>query len=213
MDDVRLTGQTMADAPQEPQVHPLLHAGRWLLSDLLATLAFVGLYALSHNIYLATALGIGLGLGQIAWMKYKRADIDLLQWLSLGLVVVFSTATLITHNPVFVMLKPTFIYAAVGCVMLRPGWMNRYVRPIRQARSQDITFAFGYVWAGMMFATAAANLALALLVSVNTYVWFLGVFPLASKFVLVGIQYLTTRTIVRRRMRANALLPAGAAAE
>ncbi len=106
------------------------------------------------------------------------------------------------------MLKPTFIYAAVGCVMLRPGWMNRYVPPIAQGRSEDVTFIFGYVWAGMMFATAAANLALALLASVGTYVWFLFIFPLASKIALFATQYTVTRVVVRRRMRAMPALAA-----
>ena len=36
-------------------VHPLLHAGKWLLADLFSTLTFVGLYAATHNALLATA--------------------------------------------------------------------------------------------------------------------------------------------------------------
>ena len=188
---------------QGPSTHPLIHAGKWLVSDLLSTLAFVGVYAATNNIYLATGLGIGLGFAQIAWMKARHTPVDVLQWLSLGLVCVFGGATLLTQNPVFIKLKPTLIYTAVGAVMLRPGWMNRYMPPVALARGGDVIFVFGYVWAGLMFATAAANLGLALLASRQTWAWFLGVFPLASKVAMIGIQYTVTRFIVRRRIRAG----------
>jgi intracellular septation protein A len=193
-----------------PGMHPLIHAGRWLVSDMLSTLAFVALYAVTDNIYLATGLGIGFGFAQIAWMKLRGTPVDVLQWMSLGLVCVFGGATLLTQNPVFIMLKPTLIYTAVGAVMLRPGWMNRYMPPIALARGGDIIFAFGYVWAGLMFSTAAANLVLALYTDKHTWEWFLGIFPLGSKLVLFAIQYLTTRFIVRRRILAE--LPSASAA-
>ena len=63
---------------------------------------------------------------------------------------------------------------------------------------------FGYVWAGLMFATAAANLYVALNLDPKTWAWFVGVVPLASKLALFAIQYLTMRLIVRGRMRAGA---------
>ncbi len=53
------------------------------------------------------------------------------------------------------------IYAAVGVVMLKPGWMTRYAPPIAQTYGADMMPVFGYVWAALMFATGAANLALA----------------------------------------------------
>ncbi|MEJ0046857.1 MAG: septation protein IspZ [Rhodospirillales bacterium] len=192
-------------------VHPLFHAGLWLLTDLLSTLAFVALYAITKDVYIATGLAIALGFAQIAYLKFRGSDIDLMQWLSLFLVVIFGSATLLTHNPHFIMVKPTLIYAAVGAVMLKPGWMNRYMTPPVLARGGDIVFVFGYVWAAMMFATGAANLILALYADAKTWLWFLGVFPLASKFVLVGIQYIVMRIIIRRRMRLSntqALSPA-----
>jgi len=210
-----MTDQSGQAAPATPAqsstVHPLIHAGRWLVSDMLSTLAFVGLYAATDSIYLATGFGIGLGIVQITWMKLRRTPVDVLQWMSLGLVCVFGGATLLTQNPMFIMLKPTLIYTAVGVVMLRPGWMNRYMPPIALARGGDIIFAFGYVWAGVMFTTAAANLVLALFADKHTWEWFLGVFPLASKLTLFAIQYTTTRTIIRRRLRAELPLVSAAA--
>jgi intracellular septation protein A len=127
-----------------------------------------------------------------------------MQWLTLGLVAVFGGAALATHNPVFVMVKPTLIYVAVGCVMLRRGWMTRYMTDPRAiSHAADVTTRFGYAWAGLMFATGAANLALAVWASPAAWAWFVGVFPLASKIGLVGIQYAMTKSIVRRRVGAG----------
>ena len=47
--------------------------------------------------------------------------------MSLGLVVVLGGATMLTQNPRFMMVKPTIIHLAVAAVMLRPGWMIRYL--------------------------------------------------------------------------------------
>lgn len=191
-----------ADPIHARQVHPMLHVGKWVLADLLSTLFFVGLYAAFHNIYLATGLGIAIGLGQIAYLRMRGAPIDLMQWLSLFLVVVFGGVTLLTHDPVFIMLKPTVIYIAVGAVMLRPGWMNRYAPPVARDRGADLLTTFGYIWAALMFVTGLANLALALLADPVVWAWFVGTFPLASKIVLIAVQYAILRHILRRRIRA-----------
>jgi intracellular septation protein A len=161
---------------------------------------FVGLYAVTHSVYAATGLAIVAGIAQIAYLKLRRQSVDAMQWMSLGLVVVFGGASLITHDPRFVMLKPTLIYAAMGAVMLRRGWMARYMPPIALPWSRDVAVVFGYVWAGLMLATGALNLGLVLTVDAKTWAWFLGTFPLASKLVLFAVQYATTRLIVRRRM-------------
>ena len=178
----------------------LFYAGKWLLLDMLSTVFFVVVFSFTKNIYLATALGIGIGVAQLAWLKARRRPVDLMQWASLGLVVVFGSATLLTHNPHFMMVKPTLIYIAVGVVMLQPGWMLRYVPPAAHEQGADLIRVFGYVWAGLMFFTAAANLVLAL-GDPKLWIEFLAVFPLASKLGLFGIQYATMRVVVGARHR------------
>jgi intracellular septation protein A len=193
----------------KPNIHPLVHAGKWLLSDLLSTLTFVALYAVTHSVVLSVSLGISFGIAQVVYLKWRRAEIDTMQWLSLGLVVVFGGASLLTHNPIFFKLKITIIYIAVGCVMLRRGWQTRYLPPIAQSLAGDLCTAFGYIWSATMFATAAANLLFALFTSTAAWSLFVAIFPLSSKFALTAIQYTVTRTVVRRRLRAApASLPA-----
>jgi intracellular septation protein A len=190
------------------QPHPLARVGKDLFSDLLSTVVFVGIYALTGNVYLSIGLGVTLGLGRIAWLKRRGVPIDPMMWMSLFLVVVFGGATLLTADPVFIKLKPTFIYAAIGIVMLRRGWMNRYLPPIAHVHGADLIVVFGYVWSALMFATSGANLAFALCASHAAWAWFIGVFPLASKIVLVAVQYTVLRIMVRRRIRSTARLAA-----
>lgn len=192
----------MSDRPAPPTPHPLLLAGRHVVSDLLSTFVFVGMFAVTHSVFASVGLAIAIGAGRIAWQTWHRVPIDLMQWLSLFLVVVFGGAALITHNALFIMLKPTLVYAAVGIVMLRRGWLNRYVPPIAQNQAGDVIILFGYVWAALMFATAAANLGIALQASHATWAWFIGVFPIASKVALILVQYAVLRTIIPRRIRA-----------
>jgi intracellular septation protein len=198
------TGLDHAHESEGSRVHPLIHAGKWIAADLFSTWLFVALYALTHSVYAATGLGIAAGVAQIAYLKFRRAPIDAIQWMSLGLVVVFGGASLLTHDPRFVMFKPTLIYAVIGAVMLKPGWMVRYMPPSALRWSRDVAEVFSLVWAGMMFATAGLNLVLVAHGDPKLWAWFIAVFPLASKLALFAVQYLVTRFIVVGRMRQAA---------
>jgi len=198
--------ETLASPTQGLRGHPIVHAGKWLAADLFSTLMFVGLYAVTHSVYVATGLAIAAGVVQIAWLNVRRQPIDAMQWMSLGLVIVFGGASLFAHDPRFIMLKPTFIYAVIGAVMLKPGWMTRYMTPLVLQWSRDVIVAFGYLWAGTMFATGALNLVLVFHGDPKVWAWFIGVFPIASKLSLFAVQYLVTRLIVIARMRAAAIV-------
>ena len=185
------------------RVHSLIYAGKGLAADMFSTLLFAGLYAVTHNVYMATGVAIAAGLAQVGYLKARGKPVDAMQWMSLGLVVVFGSASLLTHDPRFVMLKPTLIYAVIGAVMMKPGWMVRYMPPVALLWSRDVMVVFGYVWAGLMFLTGALNLALVAHGDPKLWAWFIGVFPVASKLALFAVQYLTIRFIVIARRRAS----------
>lgn len=199
----------MADEPDAKRTHPLLHSGKYLLGDLLSTLAFVGMWALTHSLALSMAGAIALGVGEIALTRMRGKRVEVMQWLSLFLVVVFGGASLMTGSPEFVMLKPTLIYAAVGLVMLKPGWMIRYMPPVAQERGADLGLVFGYVWSALMFATAVLNAAVLYLAGPAAWAVFIGVFPLASKLALFAVQYVVMRSILRRRIYGAAAVAPG----
>jgi len=189
----------------------LMQSARLLVSDLASTLLFLVVLLATRNLMLAVALGVGLGLLQIGWFMARRKPIDTMQWLSIGLVVVSGVATMLTSDPRFVMLKPTVIYCIVGAYMLRPGWMNRYLPPIAVATVPDIAYMFGFVWSGLMFLSAALNIALALMLDPVTWASAMSIWGIASKVVLFLIQYATMRTIGVRRGRAMAAASASTA--
>ena len=176
----------------------LLQAGRVLASDLASTILFLVIYLATDNLYVAVGLGMALGVAQIGWALYRRQPIGSLQLLSVVLILVSGTATLFTHDPTFVMLKPSVIYCIVGLVMLRRGWMNRYL-PERAAPVADVATAFGYAWAGLMFGSAALNIALALSLDAKTWAAVMSAWGIASKIALFLVQYAVMTTIGKRR--------------
>jgi intracellular septation protein A len=182
----------------------LLRSAQLLVSDLASTLVFLAVLLITKDLILAVALGVGLGIVQIGWLMARRKPIDTMQWLSIGLVVVSGVATMLTNDAHFVMLKPTVIYCIVGAYMLRPGWMNRYLPPIAVATVPDLAYLFGFIWAGLMFGSAALNIALALTLDPVTWAATMSIWGIASKITLFLVQYATMRTIGVRRGRTAA---------
>ena len=190
----------------------LMHSARLLVTDLASTILFLVVLLATKDLMLAVGLGVGLGIIQIAWMKLRRQKIDTMQWLSIGLVVASGIATMLTSDPRFVMLKPTVIYCIVGAYMLKPGWMNRYLPPIAVQTVPDLGVAFGFGWAGLMFASAALNIVLSLMLDPVTWSAVMSTWGIASKVALFLIQYVTMRTIGTRRGRAAAAASTSASA-
>jgi intracellular septation protein len=189
----------------ENPMRNLLEAGRMLLLDMAATLLFLVLYLLTHNVALSVVLGMALGTAQIGWRLARRMPIDTMQWMSLFLVLGAGTVTLITNDPRFVMIKPTVIYIIVGIVMLKRGWMNRYLPPIAIEPVPDIAVIIGYAWSGLMFFSAALNLIVALNFSVVTWSATISIWGIVSKLVLFLIGYVIMRSIGARRYRRRQL--------
>jgi intracellular septation protein A len=188
-------------------------AGRALLLDFASTILFLALYALTKSIELSVAAGIVLALGQLGWKLAHREKPDALQWISLLLVIASGSATLVVHNPIFVMLKPTIINLLVAGAMLQKGWMARYMPPRAIEFVPDLVVTFGYVWAGLMALTAILNLVLALNFSVTVWSSVMSVWGIASAVALFFIQYGVMKTIGRQRYLArNGMQPEMAAA-
>jgi len=179
-----------------------LNAAKLLLLDLASTILFLVLFLLTHNTILAVSLGMALGLAQIGTQFIRRKAIDTMEWLSLFLVIAAGTATLLTDDPRFVLFKPTVIYAIVGVVMLKPGWMNRYLPDIARAVVPDVAVVVGFVWAGLMFVSAMVNAFVALTCSVATWALVMPIFGIVSKLTVFVIGFAAMRFIGRRRVLA-----------
>lgn len=180
----------------------LFQASKILLLDLASTLLFLAVYALTGNLFLAVGLGMALGIAQIGWQLAHKQPVEALQWLSLVIIFASGTATFLTDDPFFVMIKPSIIYVIVGLVMLKRGWMTRYLPPIARATVPDLAITFGYVWAGMMFFSAVLNIVLALTLDVAAWAAVKSVWAIGSKIGLFGIQYAIMKSTGIRRARA-----------
>jgi intracellular septation protein A len=182
----------------------LIYAAKPLALDLGSTLLFVIISAITHNPMLATAVAIAAGVARIVWLRARRERINALQWMSLGLVVVFGGATLLTHNPQFMMAKPTIVYLLIGAAMLQRGWMLPYMPPqAREHVGEGVMVGWGYAWAGLMFVTAALNAGFALTASFAVWSAFIAIFPAASKIALFAVQFLSIRYVAIRNGRAR----------
>lgn len=192
-----------AIAATNPPMKNLLHAGKFLLLDMASTLFFLALYIWTDSIPLSVTLGVALGIAQIGWQFARKKPIETMEWLSLFLVVGSGAATLITNDPRFVLIKPSLIYVIFAVVMLKPGWMTRYLPPIAMEIVPDVAFIFGFVWSGLMFFSAALNAIVALAFSVVAWASIMSIYAIVSKIALFLIQYATMRYIGVRRRRAQ----------
>jgi intracellular septation protein A len=177
----------------------LFRAARVLLLDMASMVLFLVVVVITDNLILSAALGMVLGVEQTAWQFYKRQPVEALQWLSVVQVLAAGTATLLTDNAIFMMLKPSVVAVILGLVMLRRGWMNRYLPPVALATMADVGVIFGFVWAGLMFFTAALNVAMALVLDTRTWAAVMSAWGIASNVGLFLVQYFIMNVIGRRR--------------
>jgi intracellular septation protein A len=179
-----------------------LTAAKFLALDLASTLFFLAVFLLTHNTVLAVGLGIAFGLVQIGTQFIRGKQVATMEWLSLFLIVAAGTATLLTDDPRFVLFKPSVIYAIVGVVMLKPGWLNRYLPPIVKIAAPDVGTGVGFYWAALMFVSAGVNGYVALTRSVAEWAMFMPLFGIVSKIVVFASGFLIIRIVTRRRVRA-----------
>jgi intracellular septation protein len=178
---------------------------RQLLGDLLSAILFLLVYGLSGNLFAAAAIAVAAGMAQLARIWLTRRRVEPMQWMSLGLVVVLGGATMLTQSPRFLMVKPTIVHLAVATVMLRRGWMVRYLPEIvRQNVPESTIVAAGYAWAALLAALGLTNLIIALRFDFVTWAWFVSVGSVGAKLAAFALQYGIFRVIMRQRIVQSA---------
>jgi intracellular septation protein len=179
---------------------------RQLGEDFLSAILFFALYALTGNLYIGVAVAMAAGVAQIGWRKLTRRPVDRMQWMSLGLVVVLGSASILIHTPRLMMIKPSIAHFSIAAIMLRRGWMDRYMPPIVLQYVPGVVIdAAGYAWAALLAALATANAVIALDFSVATWAWFITFGAIGAKLAAFALQYAVFRTIITRKIAATAL--------
>ena len=80
-----------------------------LLIDFFPIILFFAAFKV-WGIYVATAVAIAATVVQIGYIRLKHGKVEPLQWLSLGVIVLFGGATLLAHSETFIKWKPTVLY-------------------------------------------------------------------------------------------------------
>lgn len=186
----------------------LWNSGKFLAYDMVASLFFIGLYALTKSLPISVGVGIAVGVAQIGYDSARKRPIEAMQWLSLALVIIGGLGALVAHDVRIILIKPSIVYVIVGVTMLKRGWMNRYLPMEAQQWVPDLGERWGYAWAGLMFLSAAINLVLAFRLSFIEWGAVMSAWALGSKLVVFAVQFTTMRMIGRRRaLRAMAQPP------
>ncbi len=173
-----------------------------LISDFLSTIVFLALYLTTGNLMLATGVAIAGALAQILRARITGQPLNFMAYASVALVIVLGGATLLTDDPRFVLAKPSIAHFAIGAIMLKRGWMLRYVPPIvADTIPEYVTFA-GYAWAALMFALGLGTIGVALSGDIRLWAIYVSVVAVGAKIVAFAVQYAVFRLAVASRIRA-----------
>ena len=178
---------------------------RQLFVDFFSTIVFLVVYLATGDVLIATGVAIVGAIGQFIYARVKGQKLDVMTWASLALVIVLGSATLLTNDPRFVLMKPSVAHFAIGTIMLRRGWMLRYQPDIVKDNAADVVLIAGYAWAALMFVLGAGVIATALTGDIKLWAFYVTVIAIGAKIVAFAIQYIVTRVVITRRLRRAAL--------
>jgi intracellular septation protein len=170
-------------------------------TDFLSTIVFIALYLITGNVVLATGVAIAGAVVQLIHARIRGLQLGFMTYASLALVIVLGSATLLTNDPRFVLAKPSIAHFAIGAIMLKRGWMLRYVPPIvAETIPEYVTFA-GYAWAALMMALGAGTIAVAMTGDMKLWAIYVSVVAIGAKVAAFAVQYVAFRLLVISRVR------------
>ena len=173
-----------------------------LATDFFSTIVFLALYLTTGNVVLATSVAIAGSVAQVIYSRVKGQPLGFMTYASLALVIVLGGATLLPSDPRFVLAKPAIAHFAIGTIMLKRGWMLRYVPAIVSETIPEYVTLAGYAWAALMFALGAGTIAIALTGDMKLWAIYVSVVAVGAKIAAFAVQYVAFRMLVRSRPRA-----------
>jgi intracellular septation protein A len=173
-----------------------------LTGDFLSTILFAALYFSTGNIVLATSVAIVGAIGQVIYARRTGRELSFMTWASLALVIVLGTVTLLTNDPRYALAKPSIAHFAVGAIMLKRGWLSRYLPPIVVETIPDYVTVAGYAWAALMFALGAGTIAVAATGDLKLWAFYVSFVAVGAKIAAFVVQYVIFRLAITSRLRA-----------
>ncbi len=149
------------------------------------------------DIYVATGVAIVATIAQISWIRYKVGKVEPMQWVSLGVIVLFGGATIIAHNETFIKWKPTVLYWLMGGALLvgQLIFKKNLLKSLMGAQMELPDAAWrvmNWSWTGFFAVMGVVNLWVAFNFDTNTWVNFklFGGLGLMAVFVVGQALYL-----------------------
>ena len=168
-----------------------------LLLDFFPIILFFAAFKL-WDIWVATGVAIVATIVQIAWLRYSTGKVEPMQWLSLGVIVLFGGATLLSHNETFIKWKPTVLYwlmggaLAAGQVFFRRNLL-RTLMGAQMSLPEAAWKVMNWSWIGFFAVMGVINLWVAYTFDTETWVNFklFGGLGLMALFVIGQALYLS----------------------
>jgi intracellular septation protein len=173
-----------------------------LATDFFSTIVFLALYLITGNVVLATSVAIAGAVAQVIYARVRDQPLGFMTYASLALVIVLGSATLLTNDPRFVLAKPSIAHFAIGAIMLKRGWMLRYLPPIVTETIPEYVTVAGYAWAALMFALGAGVIAVASTGDIKLWAIYVSAVAIGAKVAAFAVQYVAFRVLVTSRIRA-----------
>lgn len=173
-------------------------------TDFLSAIIFLAIYLATDNVVLATAVAIAGAVAQVITARVRGKPLAFMTYASLALVIVLGTVTILTKDPRFVLAKPAIAHFAIGAIMLKRGWMLRYMPPVATATIPEYITIAGYAWAALMFALGSGVIAVAATGDLKLWAFYISVVAIGAKVLAFAVQYVTFRTLIVHRLRAGA---------
>ena len=131
----------------------------------------------AFDIYVATGVAIGATLLQIAYLKKVHGKVEVMQWVSLGVIVVFGGATLFFQDNTFIKWKPTVLYWLMGAALIFSKLLlKRNLMKVLMSDQLELPeHAWGvllWAWAGFLMFMGVLNLYVAFNYDLDTWVNF-----------------------------------------
>jgi intracellular septation protein len=173
-----------------------------LLTDFLSAIVFLVLYLTTGNVVLATSVAVAGAVAQVIYSRFKGQPLSFMTFAILALVIVLGTATLLTNDPRFVLAKPAIAHFAIGVIMLKRGWMLRYMPPIVTDTIPEYVTIAGYAWAALMFVLGLGTIAVASTGDLKLWALYVSVVLIGAKLIAFAVQYVAFRWVITTRLRA-----------
>ena len=177
-----------------------------LASDFFSTIVFLLLYLTTGDVLLATCIAIAGALAQLIYARGKGQQLGIMTYASVALVIALGSATLLTRDPRFVLVKPSIAHFTISAIMLKRGWMLRYLPPIVVETIPEYVTIAGYAWAALMFALGAGTIAVAMTGDIKLWALYVSVIAVGAKVAAFTVQYVVFRMLVKSRLRAAATI-------